>query len=856
VRLPLSFDLAFQRLGSGLGRMLSSILAITLGVALVVAVQMMNSTVLRSFLDTIDETTGRAALSVVTDGGFTISEDLVPTVGSVPGVKLAVPLVTGVAFPDDGSGELLNIFGVDLGNDDAIRVYDPAGQAGALVEDPLVFLNQPDSILVGKPLAARRGLRIGDGLDLVVPAGVRRFTIRGLLEETGVARTIGGRIVVMDVYAAQRVLTAEGQINQIDLVLQDDADLASVRAAVAARLPDGVRVEEPTLRKEVLRRTIAGFQAMITAFGILSALAGLVICYSRLTAAFEARAWEVGLLRAVGLRRSAVFVELLKESLLLGAAGTVLGVPLGLLIGRAGLPKMAEATALTYGLAATTPAPRFSLGHVLLGVAVGATAALLAAALPALRVSATSPVAVLTMRGRDAPPATSRVPRRALPALLLLLVGLLLARRVWQAAALGNITTAIIALVVCLLARPVVRAGGVLLAPVWEGVFGQAGWFAAQHLREESRRAALTVATLGIGLGVVLMFGMLGWSLERTVVSQLNSRFRVDLVLTSPASNAGWRWSPVSDRVRDDVQSVAGVAAVVGQQIRDVGYQGAAATLFSYDAPCFSDPDVCRWPLLPGALPQALELVALGDAVLVSGSVATQHGLQPGDDLELSSPNGRQRLRVAGIAREEPANAIIIGRDRYRAGWNDPTVASLFVRIARGADAARVEAEILRRVGQQHRLQAIPVADFVDFLGGQVRQAFSVLYVMEAVVFLLVSIGIADTLSGQVLERRRELGLMRAVGTRRRHLFGIVLAEGLALGVLGLGLALAAGLGLGLFWAQVQFPALLGWNPDLHVPYGFAAVAAGLTLGLCALAALLPSAAAARLRVTEVLRYE
>src|SRR5262245_19527076 len=130
--------------------MLSSILAITLGVALVVAVQMMHSTSLRSFLATIDETTARASLSVVTDGGFSISEDLVPTVGSVPGVKLAVPLVTGVAFPDDGSGELLNIFGVDLGNDDAIRVYDPAGQAGEAGEDPLVLLEPPELIIVGK----------------------------------------------------------------------------------------------------------------------------------------------------------------------------------------------------------------------------------------------------------------------------------------------------------------------------------------------------------------------------------------------------------------------------------------------------------------------------------------------------------------------------------------------------------------------------------------------------------------------------------------------------------------------------------------------------------------------------------
>lgn len=235
--------------------------------------------------------------------------------------------------------------------------------------------------------------------------------------------------------------------------------------------------------------------------------------------------------------------------------------------------------------------------------------------------------------------------------------------------------------------------------------------------------------------------------------------------------------------------------------------------------------------------------------------MALRHRLRPGDEIELPSPNGGQRLRIAGIAREEPANAIVLARGRYRAAWHDTTVRYLFVRVAPGADASGVETEILR-VGQQHRLQALSSAAFVDSLGDQVRQAFNALYVMQAVVFLLVSIGIADALGGQVLERRRELGMLRAVGARRSRLFAMVFTEGLAFGVLGLALALATGLGLGLFWVTVQLPALLGWNPDLHMPYGFAALAAALTLVLCAVASLLPSAAAARLRVTEVLRGE
>src|SRR5262249_61942784 len=129
-----------------------------------------------------------------------------------------------------------------------------------------------------------------------------------------------------------------------------DANRSSVRASRGAALPAGAQVQEPELRKAVLGKTVAGFQAMMTAFGVLAVLAGFVICYSRLSAVFETRAWEIGLLRAIGLRRSMVFFELLKESVLVGLTGTLLGLPLGFLIGRVGLPMMAETTALNFGL--------------------------------------------------------------------------------------------------------------------------------------------------------------------------------------------------------------------------------------------------------------------------------------------------------------------------------------------------------------------------------------------------------------------------------------------------------------------------------------------------------------------------
>jgi putative ABC transport system permease protein len=148
------------------------------------------------------------------------------------------------------------------------------------------------------------------------------------------------------------------------------------------------------------------------------------------------------------------------------------------------------------------------------------------------------------------------------------------------------------------------------------------------------------------------------------------------------------------------------------------------------------------------------------------------------------------------------------------------------------------------------------VSDFVGYLAGQVRQAFRVLYIMEVVTLALILFGLTDALAAGVIERTRVLGLMRAVGVRRGRIFGMVLLEGVALGVLGLLLAAAVGLGLSAFWVWVQFPMILGWGLDYEIPGRFVAVAVVMTIVLSLLGSLAPSFRAARLQVSEALKEE
>src|SRR5262245_30413069 len=690
-----------------------SIIAVALGVALVVAIRLMNAAVLQSFLDAVDAVGGRAALTITARDNATFPEDTAKTAAGVHGVKLAVPLVTGVAFPDDDSGELLTVHGVDLGHDADVRLYGQGHGLDDMLDDPLVFLNDPRSVILTREFAERRGLSLGQEVPLVTPTGVKPFIVRGLLEPQGVARALGGRLVVMDLYAAQRAFAADGQINQIDLVLEPGAEVEATRRALAAVLPAGLEVQEPALRKEVVRDGVAAFQSMLTAFGLLAVVAGFVICYSRLGAIFEARTWEVGLLRAGGLRRAVVFRELLKESVLLGVAGAIVGIPLGVLVAKLALPFLATTTALASNL----PVPDASLAptwlDAVLGLALGIGAAVTAAVVPALRMSRTNPVAALTMRGREMPTPVPPPQWRAPLVVVALIAILLVAQRVSGIRSLGLATTALIVLAGGLLATPFVGYGSRLLKLLWDAWFGAAGRIAAGHLVRQPRRTALTVATLGIGLGSVLMLATLGWSFERSLVASLARRYTAELMVMSPFAAGGHSSAPLSSRLVAEIQKIPGVAQAAGEHLRVIRYGADSILIVPYDRSCLLDSRVCHWSLDSGTA-DAFRKVAEGEAVAISRSFASLNAKRVGDAIELETMQGPRTFHVAAITSGVPQSAVLMSRQLYSQLWNDDLVTWIYVAVTQGHDPRTVAAEIARQLGSAYRKRLIYTSDAIN----------------------------------------------------------------------------------------------------------------------------------------------
>lgn len=856
VRRALSLKLPRRFLRGSSGRLALAVIALTCGVALVCAMDLVNRGVLRAFVEVVDTVAGRAALEI-TALGAPFPEATVAEVARVPGVELAVPVVSGTAFTVDDSGELLTVHGVDVTNESAVRVHEARDAGGLELDDPLVFLNQPDSIVITRSFAVRRGLTIGDRLDLLTPTGRRTFTVRGLLEPQGIARAYGGNLIVMDLSAAAAAFVHPGLVNRIDVVVERGASVGDVAAAIAGVLPNGLRVEAPSQRKADLHRVMESLQVMLDAVSLIGLAAAFLIILNRLTTVFETRAWQLGVLRAVGMRATTIWWELIKESVLLGGIGVALGIPLGIGAGRLLLPIVATTAALNFKLIATDADLAVGRGSLAAAVLLGLGTAVLAAALPAWRVSRRPPVE--TIRGRGVASRARRgrawVLRSAVAAAIIAAVA---AQYVTRAPVWGLIATALIVVGAALAARPVLELVFPSLVGALRALAGPSAHLARGSFEKNSGRAVLTIAMIGVGIGAIIWLRMLAYSFETSLVHALSAALQGDWVVTSSHVAQGYLEAPLDERLVTEVAGIQGVGAAIGERLVDWQYADGPIAIDAFDSGYFATTAFGRWPLVGASRPDVWDGVSAGTAVLVSSSFAVNLGVGVGGAVHLETPRGPLTLTVSGVTVNfsSPRGTIVMSRELYRRYWNDPQVNRVFVRAAPGADVTSLRAAIARTLGLAYGLRIGAARDLIDYFAAQVRRAFAPLDVLAALLLFVLLLGLADTLTASVLERTRDLAVIRALGARRAVLRRAVVVEGIGLAVPGLLLALGVGLGLGTLWVRQTFPALLGWALETHVPYAQVVIACAATLAVCWLAGLLPARRAAALDPAQALRRE
>ena len=848
--------LARRQLRSHGARAALTAAGVACGVALVVAIEVINASTLGAFTDAIEDLAGTAALQVRGRGPF--PEAVAEGLRDLPGVEHAVPILTDTFFIVDGpaAGEALSVFAADVTDGHAIKTLRLVRSGDHVVDDPLSFLVDPASIILTDVFARRVDAHVGTTLRLRTPVGVRTFTVRGILPPGGVGRAFGGNLLLMDVVGAQTVLGREGLIDQVDIALAPDVDVDAAERAVRATLPPGIEVLRPARRGEQIERILRSYRTLLSGISGLALLAAVFVVASAVSTSVAARRQQIGLLRCVGAARRHVLRLVLGEAALLGVFGTSVGILLGLVLARLLLDTVTESAELVFSLRLFRSAVDVSPGAIALGAAAGLGATLVAAVLPARAATAISPLAAVRTAGATPVGRRWPAPGVLLGATLVALAGL--GAQVWLdsgwAGNIGAVATDVA--LVCLFMRLAGVLSTAVLGPLRTRV-GFASRLALDRLARIPDQLALAGAVLALGLGLMLLAGTLARSFEESVLDFIHHQVRADLVVASTAAT-GWIESPLPESIGDEIASLPGVSRVERIRLAEYEFRGQRVGIDSLETAAFEPGRRDDFVFSAGDPQAALAAVRGGDAVLVSSNFARLFGLRVGDRLDLDTPAGHFDPTVAGIVVDyvSPRGSIIMTRDTWTRWWEDHGVTRFHVSLAPGATIDGVRRAIASGVGREEGLKVLTQRELYAYHQDVVRRSFRFTHALEVLPLVVAALGLAEALLAVGLDRRHELALMRAAGTTRRQVAHSVVAEAAGVGVLGFVGGLAMGAVLSLLWVRVNFAYQLGWDLDIHFALGSVPLAALAAALVSVSAGLLPARRIARLPVLEALRDE
>ncbi len=833
------------------GRKLRTVLttlAVVFGVLVIFAMNTVLPTMLEAFQANLLAASGQVDLTITHQSGEAFAASVLNRVKAVEGVRAAAgSLSRTVNLPQNWFSRSANIsaislIGVEPRSAQTVRNY-------SVRQGRFLRPNDTLAAVITTSLAEQIGLTVGDELELPTPQGVVALTIVGLRP----ARTLpGNEEVLITLYEAQKLLDLPKRINTIEANFDsiDPARREAIQTALEALLGPDYEFGALGSGTELIASLRIG-QAAFNLFGFLALFMGGFIIFNTFRTVVAERRRDIGMLRALGASRPTILGLILTEGVLQGGLGTALGMTLGYLMA-AGLlvmmtPILEQFMHLRLGAPVVSPA------LVAMTITLGVGVTLLAGLLPALDASRVTPLEALR-------PATAEVIQRAIGLGAILGAGLI----VLAAIALVSGNTGLVAagglsfllglvLVAPALVKPIAAVFGALVALAFarQGT----GLLAQGNLTRQPSRAAVTASATMIGLAIIVAVGGLTTSLAGNFLGIMRKTLGSDYLLLPPSIGVWQSNVGAKQDLADQLRQVRGVGAVSTMRYAGSTLNGQAVSLLGIDPATY--PQVAGLNFQAGEPDTAYAALSEGRALIANGPFAAEAGLQVGDLVTLSTPAGQRPYRVVAIAGDYLNAKIMtayLSQASLREDFRKAEDIFIQVNLAPGADPAAVEPALKKIAARYPQFNLVSGRAYYEENKRLFDAAFAVYYVLFFVLTMPSLIAILNTLAIGVIERTREIGMLRAIGAAQKQVRRMILAEALLLAATGTAFGLLAGLYLG--YVMVSALGSGGYPVTYAFPLAgvLAAIAVGLLFGV--IAAIIPARQATRMEIVKALRYE
>ena len=837
-------------------RLLMSALAIVLGIGFLAGVLTFSNGLQATFDNIVFGSTSDAVVRPAgdvraADAGVAttqvISPEDVDRLSALPEVEDAVGSVDGVgSFLLDKNGKALNVQGAPT----LAFNYAPTDN---MAGEQILELNQgrwpaePGEITLDTSAAERGDYQVGDQVTMFVPSGEpqRTFDLVGTADFNG-GGTAGATLVLLDTEEAQEIfLDGQDAFTSVALTGADGVSQTELAEAAGKVVPEGFDAVTGNKVAKETQEQIGQFLDVISyflvTFAVIAIVVGSFIIFNTFSILVSQRVRESALLRALGASRKQVTRSVLVEALVMGIVGSAVGLVLGLGVARL----VAWAFRSLVGLEVSGELLTLSPGTIVAGFAVGVLVTMAAGFVPARRAAKVPPVAAMR---DDLVVQEKGMTRRLVLGTLAMLVGTALvvtglmgapgndAMWIGVGAVIWVVTTAVLAPVV---GHPVLVA----CRTVFGRLFGTPGRLAGENALRNPRRTGATASALMIGLAVVSAVGVLAASLSATQDAIVDDQFKSDFLVQTPT------FQGFNPTFGDRMAAVDGVAEVSRQQGSPVSVEvdGEPDQTFAAGV------DPAFFEIYDLDLVSGTDQISGDEAVLSEGR-AEELGAKPGDTIDVEFPGGRVvPLEVRGIFEDTPTTGgITVPLSVLEEAGIKRSDSSLSITIDDGADRAAVQRELEAVVEDLPILAVQDKEEFRELISSQVNLLLGMIYGLLGLAVIIAVIGIINTLGLSVLERTREIGLLRAVGLSRRKLRWMITLESVAIALLGAVLGLVLGLVIGVVLRE----SLKDDLTELALPIDNLVIFLVVAVLFGVLAAVVPAIRASRMKVLQAIATE
>ena len=839
--------LATRYLRGRLQRSALTTLAISFGVAILFGMNGLIPPMLDAFRHSMYTSAGQVDLTISSAANGTFDQSVLNQVVSTDGVSQATGyLVRTVSLPSSlgGSSNTLNsvpsvnLTGVNPTDAENIHVY-------SMVTGRFLTSTDTDAIVVSEALATNLKLKVGDAWELPSASGTASFTIVGIMNITSPTAV---NQVIIPLVTAQKVLGADGQINSIDILLKSGTNRDTVQSALAQKLGDGFKFGSVETGSE-FDTTLSLGSAIMWFFGIAALIMAGFIIFNTFRTLVAERRRDLAMLRAIGAKRSSLVGMILMESLLQGLIGTAIGLIIGWLL-TIGLLRLMSGFLDNFAHI-NIGSPIFSSPTFIASILLGVGLSVASAYFPARSTLSITPLEAL--RPAIGAAENRRMKNRAWIGLAFILVAS--ASLFFKNIGITTLALVIFLVGLVMIAPALVRPVAVIFSRLFGFLIPRESGLARENLSRQPSRAAITASALMIGLALTIAVVGMVTSTRYGFMGYLDKSLGSDYIFMPTSLVLGNGNQGADPSLAQKVSQIDGVSAVTTLRLAYSQIGDASLEVIGIDP--VSYPQVAGLEFTSGNPQQAYTDLANGHSIIVNGIFSSTYNVHIGDQVTLKTSQGDQVYTVAAVGMDY-LNAKLatgyISQKNLQNDFNVNTDVLIEVNQAKNADKSKVMTSLQELAAGYPAFTLLNSASFKQSQEQVFSTVMIALYLLAMILTVPGLIATANTMSINVIERTREIGILRAVGATRPQIERMILAESLMLSLLGSLLGIAVGLFLSDFIIMAM--VVKGFKLDFYFPASGLIVALVLGLAVGILASLAPARKAANTEIVEALRYE